>query len=240
MADARLRRWKGGGVDGGEREREVRAQTEKSREKERDRDRTCGGAAIAAATAEELRVMANGGHHKTVLITGLGRGLDRALAIEMARRGHIVFGFSRDFYDLESLGLILYSDPDHRHILFHLDVRDNEVVSLFAHNAIGLVGVSDIIGQRSSNLISISLILRMTGWLIQLYMAMGWLNQPSVIVYGGTIKLGKDFEQSKSTNNAQNVYYGKDVERLKSNKEIKELNLRNAELQHKLRDVSWQ
>ncbi|KAK9151676.1 hypothetical protein Syun_009985 [Stephania yunnanensis] len=158
--------------------------------------------------------MANGGHHKTVLITSVGRGLDRALAIEMARRGHTVFGFSRDFYDLESLGLILYSDLDHRHILFHLDVRDDEVVSLFVHNAIGLVGVSDIIGQRSSNLISISLILRVFT----------------------PILLGKDFEQSKSTKNAQNVDYGKDVERLKSNKEIKELNLRNAELQHKLRD----
>ncbi|KAK9088656.1 hypothetical protein Scep_027738 [Stephania cephalantha] len=47
---------------------------------------------------------------------------------------------------------------------------------------------------------------------------------------------GKDFEQSKSTKNAQNVGYGKDVERLKSNKEIEELNLRNAELQHKLRE----
>ncbi|KAK9099017.1 hypothetical protein Syun_026062 [Stephania yunnanensis] len=64
----------------------------------------------------------------------------------MARRGHTVFGFSRDFYDLESLGLILYFDPDHRHVLFHLDVRDDEAVSLFAHNDIGLVGVPDIIG----------------------------------------------------------------------------------------------
>ncbi|KAK9166268.1 hypothetical protein Scep_001459 [Stephania cephalantha] len=80
----------------------------------------------------------------------------------------------------------------------------------------------------------------MTGWLIQLYMAMGRLNRPSIIVYGGTIKLGKDFEQSKSTKNAQNVGYDKDVERLKSNKEIEELNLKNAELQHKLREVSWQ
>ncbi|KAK9163209.1 hypothetical protein Syun_004111 [Stephania yunnanensis] len=50
------------------------------------------------------------------------------------------------------------------------------------------------------------------------------------------LMLGKDFEQSKSTKNAQNVGYGKDVERLKSNKEIEELNLRNAELQHKLRE----
>ncbi|KAK9092657.1 hypothetical protein Syun_027568 [Stephania yunnanensis] len=66
----------------------------------------------------------------------------------MARRGHTVFGLSRDFYDLESLGLILYSDPDHRHVLFHLDVHDDEAVSLFAHNAIGLVDVPDIIGFR--------------------------------------------------------------------------------------------
>ncbi|KAK9169068.1 hypothetical protein Syun_001208 [Stephania yunnanensis] len=48
--------------------------------------------------------------------------------------------------------------------------------------------------------------------------------------------LGNDFEQSKSTKNAQNVSYGKDVERLKSNKEIEELNLRNVEFQHKLRE----
>ncbi|KAK9132976.1 hypothetical protein Scep_012504 [Stephania cephalantha] len=92
--------------------------------------------------------MANGGHHKTVLIIGVGRGLGRALAIEMAGRGHTVFGFSRDFYDLESLRLILYSDPDHRHVLFHLDVCDDETVSLFAHNVIDLVGVPDIIGEN--------------------------------------------------------------------------------------------
>ncbi|KAK9093169.1 hypothetical protein Syun_028080 [Stephania yunnanensis] len=125
-----------------------------------------GGAAIAAAAAEELRAMANGGHHKTVLITGVGRGLGRALAIEMARRGHTVFGFSRDFYDLESLGLILFYDPDHCHVLFHLAVHDDETVSLFAHNAIDL----------------------MTGWPIQLYMAMGRFNRPSIIVYAVTIK----------------------------------------------------
>ncbi|KAK9108284.1 hypothetical protein Syun_024295 [Stephania yunnanensis] len=98
-----------------------------------------GGAAIAAAATEELRAMANGGHHKKVLITSVGRGLGRALAIEMARRGHTVFGFSRDFYDLESLGLIIFSDPDHCHVLFHLAVHDDEIVSLFAHNAIDLV-----------------------------------------------------------------------------------------------------
>ncbi|KAK9169458.1 hypothetical protein Syun_001598 [Stephania yunnanensis] len=220
-----------------------------------------GGAAIAAAAAEELRAMANGGHHKTMLITSVGRGLDRALAIEMARRGHTVFGFSRDFYDLESLGQILYSDPDHRHVLFHLDVCDDEAVSLFAHNAIGLVGIPDIIGQldiskcifqagsfilqqdQFGNLVqgwnqfdAGIMAIEMTGWMIQLYMAMGRLNQPSIIVYGGTIKLGKDFEQSKSTKNAQNVGHGKDVERLKSNKEIEELNLRNVELQHKLKE----
>ncbi|KAK9084111.1 hypothetical protein Scep_030582 [Stephania cephalantha] len=72
------------------------------------------------------------------------------------------------------------------------------------------------------------------------------LPSPMLISNGGaqkqevTHQLGKDFEQSKSTKNAQNVGYGKDVERLKSNKEIEELNLRNAELQHKLREVSWQ
>ncbi|KAK9151665.1 hypothetical protein Syun_009974 [Stephania yunnanensis] len=92
--------------------------------------------------------MANGGHHKKRSITSVGRGLDRALAIEMARRGHTVFA-SLVISTTSNLGLILYSDLDHRHILFHLDVRDDEVVSLFVHNAIGLVGVSDIIGQRS-------------------------------------------------------------------------------------------
>ncbi|KAK9115013.1 hypothetical protein Syun_021810 [Stephania yunnanensis] len=117
-------------------------------------------AAVAEWRRRSRCAMANGGHHKIVRSQSVGRGLGEPPAIEMARRGHTVFDFSCDFYDLESLGLILYSDPDHCHILFHLDVRDDEAVSLFAHNAIGLVGVPDIIGQRSSNLISISLIFR--------------------------------------------------------------------------------
>nr|GFA57770.1 NADPH-dependent pterin aldehyde reductase [Tanacetum cinerariifolium] len=55
-----------------------------------------------------------GGQKKTVLITGVSRGLGKALAIEMAKRGHFVIGASRSQPSLQS------QLPDH--LFFTADV----------------------------------------------------------------------------------------------------------------------
>lgn len=52
----------------------------------------------AAATAGGA-----GGGNRTVLITGVGKGLGRALALEIAKRGHTVVGCSRSQDRLTSL-----------------------------------------------------------------------------------------------------------------------------------------
>ncbi|KAK8618210.1 hypothetical protein V6N13_132211 [Hibiscus sabdariffa] len=75
-------------------------------------------AAVAAAAAAKM-----------VLITGVSRGLGRALALELSKRGHTVIGCSRSQDKLNSLQSEL-SSPD-RHLLLNVDVRsDNSVMEL--------------------------------------------------------------------------------------------------------------
>lgn len=66
-------------------------------------------AAVAAAAAA-----------RTVLITGVSKGLGRALAVELSKRGHTVIGCSRAQEKLNSLQSEL-SSPD-RHLLLNVDV----------------------------------------------------------------------------------------------------------------------
>lgn len=56
---------------------------------------------------------------RTVLITGVSKGLGRALALEMAKRGHTVIGCSRSTDKLSALQSDL-SDP--KHLFMNLDV----------------------------------------------------------------------------------------------------------------------
>ncbi|GKE48056.1 NADPH-dependent pterin aldehyde reductase [Tanacetum coccineum] len=60
-----------------------------------------------------------GGQKKTVLITGVSRGLGKALAIEMAKRGHFVIGASRSQPSLQS------QLPDH--LFFTADVVSSSI-----------------------------------------------------------------------------------------------------------------
>jgi len=66
-----------------------------------------GGAAAAAGP-------------RTVLITGVSRGLGRALALELARRGHAVVGCGRSAEHLRSLEAEITSSS--RHFLTVADV----------------------------------------------------------------------------------------------------------------------
>lgn len=50
---------------------------------------------------------------RTVLITGVSKGLGRALAVEMAKRGHTVIGCSRSQDKLNSLQSELSSSDKH-------------------------------------------------------------------------------------------------------------------------------
>ncbi|CAK9326843.1 unnamed protein product [Citrullus colocynthis] len=57
---------------------------------------------MAAAPSESCPVQATAASRK-VLIAGVSKGLGRALALEMASRGHAIFGCSRDQNKLHSL-----------------------------------------------------------------------------------------------------------------------------------------
>ncbi|KAG5548653.1 hypothetical protein RHGRI_014111 [Rhododendron griersonianum] len=100
-----------------------------------------------------------GGAQRTVLITGVSRGLGRALALEMAKRGHTVIGCSRSQDKLDSLHSELSSSafpaaqpdsnpssPD-RHLFMNVDVRSNSSVEELARAVVEKKGVPDIIGE---------------------------------------------------------------------------------------------
>lgn len=69
---------------------------------------------------------ANGG--RTVLITGVSKGLGRALAVELAKRGHTVIGCSRSQDKLTSLQSELSSD---NHLFLAADVVSSLFIYLF-------------------------------------------------------------------------------------------------------------
>ncbi|XP_021887565.1 NADPH-dependent pterin aldehyde reductase isoform X2 [Carica papaya] len=86
---------------------------------------------------------------KTVLITGVGKGLGRALALELAKRGHTVIGCSRTHDRISSLESEITS-PD-QHLFLNADVRSNNSVEELAHVVIEKKGVPDIIGTINKN-----------------------------------------------------------------------------------------
>ncbi|KAH7670743.1 Short-chain dehydrogenase/reductase SDR protein [Dioscorea alata] len=104
--------------------------------------------------------MAGGGPPKTVLITGVSRGLGRALTLELARRGHTIIGCSRSEDKIQALQdeLQLPSDPppaassssssssSSKHLLTAIDVRSDDSVKEFAKSVAQARRVPDIIG----------------------------------------------------------------------------------------------
>ncbi|ERM99812.1 hypothetical protein AMTR_s03662p00002620, partial [Amborella trichopoda] len=59
---------------------------------------------------------------KVLLITGISRGLGRALALEMAKRGHTIVGCSRSQEKLHSLSTQLSPDDPSKHLFLLADV----------------------------------------------------------------------------------------------------------------------
>ena len=59
---------------------------------------------------------------RKVLITGVSKGLGRALALELANRGHTIIGCSRDQVKLDSLQQQLSTTSLNQHFFFKLDV----------------------------------------------------------------------------------------------------------------------
>lgn len=69
---------------------------------------------------------------RKVLITGVSKGLGRALALELANRGHTIIGCSRDQTKLHSLQQQLAKVSSTKHLLLNVDVRSNSKVEEFA------------------------------------------------------------------------------------------------------------
>ncbi|KAK2361997.1 NAD(P)-binding Rossmann-fold superfamily protein [Trifolium repens] len=72
-----------------------------------------------------------GGGNRTVLITGVSKGIGRALAIELANRGHTVIGCSRSQDKLDTLQSQL-SSSNNNHLFLNADVRCNNSVEEMA------------------------------------------------------------------------------------------------------------
>ncbi|XP_047313917.1 NADPH-dependent pterin aldehyde reductase [Impatiens glandulifera] len=104
------------------------------------------------------------GGQKTVLITGVSKGLGRALALEMAKRGHTVIGCSRSQDKLDSLqndlAAALSSSPmstnaneaPDRHFLMTVDVRSNSSVEELTRVVMEKKGVPDIIVNNAGSI----------------------------------------------------------------------------------------
>ena len=78
---------------------------------------------------------------KVVVITGVARGLGRAMALEFAAQGHRVAGCSRNEKKLQSLG----SELGDLHVLQVVDVTDDQAVSDWAESVLSEMGAPDLL-----------------------------------------------------------------------------------------------
>ncbi|CAO2823264.1 unnamed protein product [Amaranthus hypochondriacus] len=92
----------------------------------------------------------SGGAQRTILITGVSRGLGRALAIEIAKRGHCVIGCGRSQDSLNSLQNLLPNDNSH--ILHNVDVRSDSSVQELANLLVEKKRIPDIIVNNAGTI----------------------------------------------------------------------------------------
>lgn len=100
-----------------------------------------GGVAAARAAAAGPR---------TVLITGVSRGLGRALALELARRGHAVVGCGRSADPIRSLEAEIASPS--RHFLTVADVRSDSSMAELAKAVVEKKQIPDIIVNNAGTI----------------------------------------------------------------------------------------
>ncbi|TXG53649.1 hypothetical protein EZV62_018905 [Acer yangbiense] len=93
-------------------------------------------------------MMTKGGS-RTVLITGVSKGLGRALAVELAKRGHTVIGCARTQEKLLSLQSEFPNSDNH--LFLNVDVKSNSSVEELARVVVEKKGVPDIIGTINKN-----------------------------------------------------------------------------------------
>ncbi|XP_062178091.1 NADPH-dependent pterin aldehyde reductase [Alnus glutinosa] len=91
-----------------------------------------------------------GSSSRTVLITGASKGLGRALALELAKKGHTVIGCSRNHDKLNSLQSEL-SSPDN-HLFLNADVKSNSSIEELARVVVEKKGVPDIIVNNAGTI----------------------------------------------------------------------------------------
>uniref|UniRef100_A0A803M283 NADPH-dependent pterin aldehyde reductase n=2 Tax=Chenopodium quinoa TaxID=63459 RepID=A0A803M283_CHEQI len=106
----------------------------------------------AAATAA-----AGSGGQRTILITGVSRGLGRALALEMAKRGHCVVGCGRSQDRIDSLQAELHNSPsstseESNHLLLNVDVRLNNSVQDLAKLLVEKKRIPDIVVNNAGTI----------------------------------------------------------------------------------------
>lgn len=77
--------------------------------------------------------------NKSVLITGVSKGIGRALAIELANRGHTIIGCSRAQDKLDSLESLLLPN-NHNHLFLNVDVSSNDSVEQMARTVMEMKG----------------------------------------------------------------------------------------------------
>ncbi|KAJ7967945.1 NADPH-dependent pterin aldehyde reductase [Quillaja saponaria] len=109
-----------------------------------------------------MNVVRNGGaSSRTVLITGVSKGIGRALALELAKRGHTVIGCSRTQDKLDSLQSELSStvssdanssSSSNKHLFLNADVRSNSSVEVLARLVVEKNGVPDIIVNNAGTI----------------------------------------------------------------------------------------
>ncbi|KAG8071060.1 hypothetical protein GUJ93_ZPchr0006g45417 [Zizania palustris] len=102
-----------------------------------------GGRGVAASRAAAAGP-------RTVLITGVSRGLGRALALELARRGHAVVGCGRSAEHVRSLEAEIATPA--RHFLTVADVRSDGNVAELAKTLVEKKQVPDIIVNNAGTI----------------------------------------------------------------------------------------